>query len=95
MVKDKTVKEHRHDTVHYVKCWENQCSEDYTGEITQRLTKRTLGHYARDSKSHLVEDTIEESPKYPKIDNLKTTGKSCKSHNFKQKLTGLTDEDTI
>ena len=36
-IKDKTIKEHQHDVVYYVKCPERQCSEDYTGETARRL----------------------------------------------------------
>ena len=34
-IKDKTVKEHQYDIVYYVKCPENQCSEDYTEETVK------------------------------------------------------------
>ena len=66
-IKDKTVKEHQHDIVYYVKCPESQCSEDYTGETAQRLSERVLDHSGRDAKSHLVKHAIEKCHKCPKI----------------------------
>ena len=37
---DKTKNDHQQDVVHYAKCPEEWCSEDYTAEIQRRLIKR-------------------------------------------------------
>ena len=42
-IKDKTVKEHQHNIVFYVKCPESQCSEDSTEETAQRLSETPSG----------------------------------------------------
>ena len=39
-MKDKTVKEHQHDIVYYVKCPKSQGSEDYTEETVRRLSQK-------------------------------------------------------
>ena len=39
-MKGKTVKEHQHDIVYYVKCPESQVSEDYTEETVRRLSEK-------------------------------------------------------
>ena len=52
-LKDHTKKDHQHDVVCYVKCPEEQCTEEYTGERGRRLIERVKDHSGKDSKSHL------------------------------------------
>ena len=84
--KDKTVKDHQHDIVYYVKCPESQCSEDYTGKAARRLSERVLDHKGRDAKSHLVKHAIEEGHKYPKIEDFDVIGKVYRNNTFKRKV---------
>ena len=85
-IKDKTIKEHQHDTVYYVKRPESQCSEDYTGETARRLSERVLDHNGRDAKSHLVKHAIEKCHKYAKIEDFNVIGKGYRNSNFKRKV---------
>ena len=57
-INDKTVKEHQHDIVYYVKCPESQSSENYIGETARRLSERVLDHNGRDAISRLVKHAI-------------------------------------
>ena len=74
-VKDKILKQHQHGIVYYVKCPENQCLEDSTGESAQRLSERVLDHNGRDTKSHIVKHVIRKNHKYPKIEDFNIIGK--------------------
>ena len=85
-INDKTVKEHQHDIVYFVKCPESHCSEDYTGEAARRLSKRVLDHNGRDVKSHLVKHAIEKCHKYPKIKDFNVIAKGYRNNTFKRKV---------
>ena len=69
-IKDKTVKDHQHDIVYYVKCPESQCAENHTEETAGRLSEIVLEHNGRDAKSHLVKHAIEKYHRYPKLEDL-------------------------
>ena len=84
-IKDKTVKEHQHDIVYYVKRPESQCSEDYTGETARRLSER-VDHNGRDAKSHLLKHTIGKCHKYPKTADFNVIGKGYMNNTFKRKV---------
>ena len=85
-IKDKTVKDHQHDIVYYVKCPESQCSEDYTGETAQKLSERVPDHNGRDAKSHLVNHAIEKCQKYPNIEDFNVIGKGYRDNSCKWKV---------
>ena len=73
-IKDKTVKEHQHDIVYYVKCPKRQYSEDYTGETARSLSERVLDHNGKDAIFYLVKHAIEKCHKYPKIEDFNVIG---------------------
>ena len=85
-IKNKTVKEHQNDIAYYVKCPEDQCSEDYPGETAQRLLERVFHHNGRDSKSNLVKHVIKKCHRYPKIENFNIIGKDYRNDTFKRKF---------
>ena len=85
-IKDKTIKEHQHDVVYYVKCPESQCSEDYTGETAPRLSERLLEHNGRDAKFYRVKHAIEKCQKYIKIEDFYVIGKGYRNSTFKRKV---------
>ena len=53
-IKSKVKKDHQHDITYYVKCSEETCREDYTGETGRRLSERVIDHNGRDKKSHVL-----------------------------------------
>ena len=85
-IKDKTVKEHQHDIVYYVKCPESQCSKDYTEGMARRLSERVLDHNGRDAKSHLVKHAIKKCHNYPKVEDFNVIGKGYRNNTFKWKF---------
>ena len=62
-LKYQTKKDHQHDVVCYVKCSEEQCTEDYTGETGRHLIEHVKDHSGKDSKSHLFEHAMETNQK--------------------------------
>ena len=85
-IDDKTVKEHQHDNVYYVKCPESQCLEDYTGETARRLSERVHDHNGRDAESRLVKHVIEKCHKCPKMEDFNIIGKGYRNNTFKRKV---------
>ena len=83
-IKDKPV--YQHDIAYYVKHPEIQCSEDYTGETTRRLSERVLDHNGRYAKSHLVKYAIGKCHKYPKIEDFNVNDKGYRNNTFKRKV---------
>ena len=49
-LKDQTKKDHQHNVVYYVKCPNEQCTEDYTGETGRRLIEHVKDHSGKDLK---------------------------------------------
>ena len=47
-IKTKKVKDHQHNITYYVECPEENCNENYVGEIGCRLSERVLDHNGRD-----------------------------------------------
>ena len=48
-LKDQTKKD-QHNVVYYVKCPNEQCTEDYTGETGRRLIEHVKDHSGKDLK---------------------------------------------
>ena len=85
-IKDKTVKEHQHDIIYYVKCPESQCPEDYTGEMAQRLSERVLCRNGKDAKFNLVKHAIKKCHKYSKMEDFNIIVKDYRNNTFKWKF---------
>ena len=79
-LKDQTKKDHQHDEVYYVKCPEEQCTEDYTGEHVKE-------HSGKDLKSHLFKHSMETNHKTVTLEDFKIIGKGYKRSKFRRKLT--------
>ena len=53
-IKDPTPLEEQHDLIDHLVCNNDNCNDDYIGEIAQRLKERVKDHNGRDKSSHLV-----------------------------------------
>ena len=85
-LKDQTKKNHQHDEVYYVKCPEEQCTEDYTGERGRRLIEHVKEHSGKDLKSHLFKHSMETNHKTVTLDDFKIIGKGYKRSKFRREL---------
>ena len=43
-VKDSNKFEHKHDVIYFGKCPEQNCTDNYIGESTRRISERIIGH---------------------------------------------------
>ena len=59
-IENKTKFLHKHDFVYHAKCAEENCNDDYVGEIARRISERVLDHSGRDKKSHILKHQIEK-----------------------------------
>ena len=62
-IKDQTKFEHQHDIVYYGKCPEVDCTDNYIGEVSRRVSERIIDHNGRDRKSHLFRHSVEHNHK--------------------------------
>ena len=53
-IKDPTQFEEQHDLIYHSVCYNDNCSDDYIGEIARRLKERVKDHNGHDKSSHLV-----------------------------------------
>ena len=58
-IKSKIKQDHQH-VICYVKCPEETCREDYTGETGRRLSERVISHSGRDKNSHILKHCLEK-----------------------------------
>ena len=58
-IKTKTVKEHQHDITYYVECPEENCNDNYVGEVSCRLSERVIDHNGPDKYSHIFKHSVE------------------------------------
>ena len=58
-IKDPTPLEEQHDLIYHSVCNNDNCNDDYIGEIARRLKERVKDHNGRDKSSHLVKHSIE------------------------------------
>ena len=86
-LKDQAKKDHQHDAVYYVKCPEEKCTEDYTGETGRHLIEHVKDHSDKDSKSHLFKHSMETNHKTVTLDDFKIIGKGYRRSKFRCKLT--------
>ena len=69
-----------------VKCSEETCREDYTGETGRRLSERVIDHNGRDKKSHVLKHCIENDHKLPSIEDFTILGTNYKKIKFRRKI---------
>ena len=70
-----------------MKCPEEQCTEDYTGETGRCLIERVKDDSDKDSKSHLFKYSMEKNHKTVTLDDFKIIGKGYRRSKFRCKLT--------
>ena len=58
-VKDPTPFEEQHDLIYHSVCNNDNCNDDYIGEVARRLKERVKDHNGHDKSSHLVKHSIE------------------------------------
>ena len=59
IIKDPTPFEEQHDLIYHSACNNDNCNDDYIGEIARRLKERVKDHNGRDESCHLVKHSIE------------------------------------
>ena len=62
-IKNKTAQNHKNDLVYNVKCPDQSCNQDYLGETSRRIIKRTAEHSSKDKHSHLFKHACNENHK--------------------------------
>ena len=58
--KDRTKFEHQHGTIYQVKCFAENCLDDYTGDSARRIIERVKDHGGSDTKSHVLKHSSEK-----------------------------------
>ena len=58
-IKDPTPFEEQHDLIYHSVCNNENCNDNYIGEIAQPLKERVKDHNGRDKSSQLVKHSIE------------------------------------
>ena len=85
-IKDKTIKEHKHDLGYKAQCPDLNCDETYIGEIGRRFSERIIDHSGRDDKSHLYEHAEKTGHENVNIDHFEILSNGYKNNKFKRKL---------
>ena len=85
-MKDQTKMQHQNDLIYYTEYPENDCMENYAGEIGRRLQERVDEHAGKDNKSHVLKHTYESGHKAVSINDFKVLKKGFKNHKTKQKI---------
>ena len=84
--KDKTRKEHEHDLVYHAKCPNEECTDDYIGEIARRIAERVKDHRGRDHSSHLFKHSLEKDHTEVELNDFKIIARNYKNNNRKRKV---------
>ena len=77
-IKDQTKMQHQNDLIYYTECPENDCMENYVGDIERRLQERVDEHGGKDNKSHVLKHMYESGHKAVSINDLKVLKKASK-----------------
>ena len=84
-IKDPTLFEEQHDLIYHSVCKNDNCNDDYIGEIARGLKERVKDHNGRDKSSHLVKHSIESGYDPVCHGNFRMFGKGYSS-TFKKKV---------
>ena len=57
-IKDPTPFEEQHDLIYHSVCNNDNCNDDYIGEIARDLKERVKDHNGHDKSSHLIKHSI-------------------------------------
>ena len=85
-VKDKIDFEYNHDLIHYTKCPEPTCIDDYVGESACRITDRIKDNSGRDHTSHVLKHSIEKSHENVNAIDSKIIDKNFHNNKRKRKI---------
>ena len=86
-IKDETKRQRQHDLIYYTECSESTCSsKNYIGEVARRLQERVDEHAGKDSKSHMLQHTLQSGHAAVSIDNFKIVKRGFKNHKMKRKI---------
>ena len=85
-IKNQTKIQHQNDLIYYIECPENDCTENYVGEIERRLQERVDQGRGEDDKSLVLKHTYESGLKAFSIKDFKVLKKGFKSHERKRKI---------
>ena len=85
-VKDRINFEHKHDVINFRKCPEQNCTDNYPGESTMRISERIIDHCARDQKSHLFRYAEVNDHRNASYDDSKIIGSGFRNSTFKRKF---------
>ena len=78
--------QHQNDLIYFAECPENDCMENYVGEIERRSQERVDEHGGKDNKSHVLKHTCESGHKAVSINDFKVLKKGFKNHKMKRKI---------
>ena len=84
-IKDSTPFEEQHDLIYHSICNNENCNDDYIGEIARRLKERVKDHNGRDKSSHLVKHSIESGHDPVCNENFRILDRGY-SNTFKRKV---------
>ena len=85
-IKNQTTFEHHHDIVYYGKCLEVDCTDNYIGVASRRVSERIIDHNGRDRKSHLFRHSVENNHKNVERQDFKILGKGYRNNAMKRKI---------
>ena len=85
-IKDQTKMQHQNNLIYFTECPENDCMENYVGEMEIRLQERFDEHGGKDNKSHVLIHTYESGHKAVSIIGFKVLKKGLKNQEMKQKI---------
>ena len=85
-IKEQTKCEHQHDIVYYGKCPEVDCTDNYIGEASRRVSERIIDHNGRDRKSHFFRHSVKHNHKNVERQDFKILGKGYRNNSMKQKI---------
>ena len=68
--KDQTLKEHQYNTEYYAEFLENNCSENYTGEVRRRLIELVVDHNRRGTRLKVFQHAVKKEHRPPIVDDF-------------------------
>ena len=84
-VKDSNKFEHKHDVIYFGKYPEQNCTDNYLGESTRRISERIIGHGFRDQKSHLFRYAVVNDHRNASY-GFKIIGSGFRNNDFKRNV---------
>ena len=78
--------EHNHDAVNIGKCLKSNCSDNYVGESTRRISERMIDHSGRDQNSYLFKHSCIKSQRNTRKTNFKIVSSGFKNNYCRRKI---------